>query len=402
VAALNGFRAYALLGVVAVHLLGASGVLAAAGGTGAGVALWSVFGNTIDVFFIISGFGLFLPTIRRGGEFGSKARFWIERGARLLPAYWLVLTIAIVLLAIAPGVPGTGLPSLPDLAAHLAVLQMPMSLLDSDFRIGFGLNGPLWLLSIIVGFYLLLPFIARPYYRHPLVGLAAAALVTIAWRQTVDWAPEVFEGLTTRAPEAVARLAVDQLPGWAFSFGLGMTSAWAYERLTARFPPGRLGALAVGGILIALPAYAICAYLYARVVLSTSGNIGPVARQDTFVATLQTGLRGTLILLVVCAPLWLQRPFANRITDRLADLSYGVYLIHWVLVLYLHEFTDLPAGGSLLDLTIWVAVVVPPSLLFASLSRRWLELPISAWVRRRLDASPRLDRPVAADAPARS
>jgi peptidoglycan/LPS O-acetylase OafA/YrhL len=138
------------------------------------------------------------------------------------------------------------------------------------------------------------------------------------------------------------------------------------------------------------------------VVLSTSGNIGPVARQDTFVATLQTGLRGTLILLVVCAPLWLQRPFANRITDRLADLSYGVYLIHWVLVLYLHEFTDLPAGGSLLDLTIWVAVVVPPSLLFASLSRRWLELPISAWVRRRLDASPRLDRPVAADAPARS
>ncbi|HET6831440.1 MAG TPA: acyltransferase family protein, partial [Solirubrobacterales bacterium] len=109
VPALDGFRAYALLGVVTVHLLGAAGVLAASDGTGAGVALWSIFGNTIDVFFIISGFGLFLPTVRRGGEFGSKARFWIERGARLLPAYWLVLAIALVLLAFAPTVPATQL-----------------------------------------------------------------------------------------------------------------------------------------------------------------------------------------------------------------------------------------------------------------------------------------------------
>jgi peptidoglycan/LPS O-acetylase OafA/YrhL len=402
VPALDGFRAYALLGVVTVHLLGASGVLRTTEGTGAGVALWSVFGNTIDVFFIISGFGLFLPTVRRGGEFGSKARFWIARAARLFPAYWLVLAIAIVLLAVAPEVPATELPSLGDLAAHLAVLQMPMALLDSDFRIGFGLNGPVWLLSIIVGFYVVLPFVARPYYRHPLVGLALAAAVTIAWKQTVDWAPEVFEGLTTRTPEAVAGIAVDQFPGWAFSFGLGMTAAWAYELARGRIPRRPLSGYAARALLIVLPAYALAAWLYGRDALTAGGNIGLLARQDTLETMLLSALRAAFVFIVICGPLWLQRPFANRLVGRLADLSYGLYLIHWVLIAYLHQITGLPTTGTFGDLIIWAGVVLPPSLLFAALSRRWVELPVQAWVRRRLDASSRLGPPVAADAPARS
>lgn len=401
VAALDGFRAYAILGVVAVHLLGASGVLAVTAGSGLGVAVWSILGNTIDVFFIVSGFGLFLPTVRRGGEFGGKARFWIKRGARLLPAYWLVLAIALLLLAVAPAVPGAELPSLADLAAHLAFLQMPMVLFDSDFRIGFGLDAPVWLLSIIVGFYLVLPFIAGRYYRHPLIGLAVAAAVTIAWKQTIDWAPGVFESLTTRAPEAVAGIAVDQFPGWAFSFGLGMTAAWAYELARDRIPRDRLIRLATRGLLIALPLYAFTAWLYGRDdALTIGGNVGPIARQDTLETMLNSALRAALILAVICGPLWLQRPFANRLTRRLAELSYGVYLIHWVIVLCLYEYTDLPASGTLADSLIWVGIVLPPSLLFAALSRRWLELAVQGWVRRRLDASPRPGRPIPTEVPA--
>ena len=80
-----------------------------------------------------------------------------------------------------------------------------MTLLDSHFAIGFGINGPLWLLSIVVTFYAVLPFVARRYSRHPLVGLALAAAVTIAWKQTVDWAPEIFERLSSRAPDVGCR-----------------------------------------------------------------------------------------------------------------------------------------------------------------------------------------------------
>lgn len=399
--ALDGFRGYAIFAVVTTHLLGVSGVLSATAGTRTGVVLWAIFSNSIDAFFIISGFVLFLPAVRNGGDLGSKARFWIGRAARLFPAYWLVLAIGILLLVLGVGWAGSVMPSAADIATHLAVLQQPMALLDSSFSIGFGTNPPLWLLSNVVAFYAILPFVAKPYFRHPLLGLAAAAALTIAWKQTVDWAPWIFESVSNRPPRTMAGLAVDQFPGWAFSFGLGMTSAWAYVRLTARVAPGRLARYASRTLLVTVPLYAIAAYLYARVAFTVGGNIGPVARQHTGAATLQTALRGAIILAVVCGPLWLQRPFANRITDRLAELSYGVYLIHWLIVIYLYQLTGLPRTGTFVDFLVWVAAVVPASLLFAAASRRWLELPVQAWVRRRMDASPRLRRPAAADAPAR-
>ena len=388
VQALDGFRAYAILGVVAVHLLGASGVLAATAGTGTAVAIWAVLGNSIDIFFIISGFVLFLPTVRRNGEFGSKARFWIGRAVRLFPAYWLVLAIMVALLAVGPAMPGTGDPTAGDLAAHLAVLQMPMTLLDSHFAIGFGINGPLWLLSIVVTFYAVLPFVARRYSRHPLVGLALAAAVTIAWKQTVDWAPEIFERLSSRAPDAVAGLAVDQFPGWAFSFGLGMTAAWAYELAVDRYPRKWLNRTAVRGLAVAVPVYALIAYLYGRHALTTNGNVSMVARQETLETMLHSALRTTVILLAILGPVWMLKPFVNRTTKWLAELSYGVYLIHWLLIIYLYEFAGLPSNGTLGDLAVWTAIVLPPSLLFAALSRRWFELPIQRWALGRTAAPP--------------
>ena len=82
------------------------------------------------------------------------------------------------------------------------------------------------------------------------------------------------------------------------------------------------------------------------------------------------------------------QPFVNRTTKWLAELSYGVYLIHWLLIIYLYEFSGLPSNGTLADLALWTAIVLPPSLLFAALSRRWFELPIQRWVLRRTAAPP--------------
>ena len=154
VRALNGFRAFAIFGVVAIHLIGVSGFFIAHPDSEASVVIWSIFGNTIDAFFIISGFVLFLPVIRRGGEFGDKWAFWVGRGARLLPAFWLVLAVLIVLTAVKP--PGPGLP-VPDRARarrpHPGHAAARSQLFDSGFRIGFGINGPLWMISIVVRFY---------------------------------------------------------------------------------------------------------------------------------------------------------------------------------------------------------------------------------------------------------
>jgi peptidoglycan/LPS O-acetylase OafA/YrhL len=384
---LDGFRAYAIMGIVAVHLLGASGVLGRANGTDRGVVLWSIFGNTLDAFFIISGFVLFLPTVARGGEFGSKLGFWIGRGARLLPGYWLVLTICLLLIVVAPPFAGYPFPTLESIVAHFTVMHLPLRLFDPGVTAGFGMDGAVWMISIVVTFYIALPFVARAYARHPLIGLAIAAAITIAWKQTIARAPGVFEALSDGAipnPDLFIKLiAVDQFPGWAFSFGLGMTGAWAYVWATRRFSADRLRRVASLAAVPSLLLYGVAAYMFGSMTLVFDGRISPLARSHTLETMLSSTSRGLLMAVIILGPVWMRRPFVNRPTAKLAELSYGVYLIHIVLVLYAAAVLHLPEDGSLGALAIWCAVIIPPSLLYAAVTRRWVELPIQRWIRTR-------------------
>jgi len=86
--------------VVLLHVLGLAGVLVAEHGELFQVLVWGTVGNVIDVFFIISGFVLFLPVIARGGDLGGVRSFYIRRAARIYPAYWLSLVVLLVLMAI--------------------------------------------------------------------------------------------------------------------------------------------------------------------------------------------------------------------------------------------------------------------------------------------------------------
>lgn len=388
--ALDGFRAYAIMGIVAVHLLGAAGIFANVNGTTEGVVLWSVFGNTLDTFFIISGFVLFLPTVVRGGEFGGKVSFWIGRGVRLLPAYWLVIAICLLLLALAPPIAGYPFPSPGSIAAHLTVTQLPVRLFDPGLVPGFGIDGAVWMISIVVGFYLVLPFVAPTYARHPLIGLAIAAIITIAWKQAIARVPGAFETLSDGSVPliGVRLIAVDQFPGWAFSFGLGMTGAWAYTWARTRYSTARLVRAASIAAVPVLLVYGWAAYLFGKTTLIYDGRISPVARSQALETMLSSASRAALIAVVLLGPVWMRQPFVNRPTAKLAELSYGVYLIHIVLIVYVATRLHLPEDGTLGDLAIWCLVIVPPSLIYAASSRRWFELPIQRWVQARRSRPP--------------
>ena len=144
------------------------------------------------------------------------------------------------------------------------------------------------------------------------------------------------------------------------------------------------------------------AWQYGRYALTDLGNFGPTARADSLQSIARTTLRAAVIGVVIVGPLWLQRPFANRVTDKLADLSYGVYLIHLVIVIWALYYFDLPNDGTLGDLAIWFAAVVPLSLLYAAITRRWVEIPARDWIEARLLRPRRPAADAAAEAPARS
>jgi peptidoglycan/LPS O-acetylase OafA/YrhL len=388
VGVIDGFRAYAILGVVSLHLLGIAG--ATMPGTTSSLVIWGLLGNVIDAFFIVSGFVLFLRVVRRGGQLGSLRDYAIGRGARLMPPYWLTLGVMLLLLAIVP-IAAYGFPSVQNVAVHLVAMQMPARLIDPNLAVGFGLNGALWMISVVACFYLVFPLIARWYYRHPIAGLAVAAAIALGWREAAVHLTGVFAAFSTGNPPdwLVQLIAIDQLPGWAFSFGLGMTGAWAFSRLSAA-DMERLRRPAVAFGLAALAGCLACAYVYGDDASAVAGPIGgSVARSSPLLVMAYTLSRGVLMAAIVVGPLWAQAPFVNRPTRRLAELSYPVYLIHLVVAIYVGiQLLDLPRDGNLSGIALWFAVVIPISLLYATVIERWVERPARAWARRASGRAP--------------
>jgi peptidoglycan/LPS O-acetylase OafA/YrhL len=398
---LDGFRGYAILGVVSMHLLLLSKVVQP--GTHVSLVAWGVLGNIIDTFFIISGFVIFLPVVVRNGRLKSISDFALGRVARLVPGYWLSLAIVIVLLSVIPALNTALIHRVPEILADMAALQMPIRLFDGTFQVGLGINGALWMISVIVGFYLVFPFVARSYYRHPLAGLAIAAVITLAWKEAVIHLPGVFASLD-HSNEAVwisQLIATDELPGWAFSFALGMTGAWAYVRVARSGRMPGLQGRAVLATAISLVACGICAYFYGRHASNASSGIigGSTARETPLLTMVFSASRAALMASIVLAPLWLQRPFNNAPARRLAELSYGLYLIHLVVAWYVGlVWLDLPRDGSVRAALLWFGIVLSVSIAYAFLSRRFVEQPGRTWLLS-LRSAPRRDDARAAGVP---
>ncbi len=377
---LDGFRAWAILGVVVFHVLILSAPWAGGGGDH-GLVVWLATGGLLDTFFIVSGCSLFLPVVRRGG-LGELRLYARKRAARVLPAFWLALTVALVLSATVQGaIPGAG-----ELAIQYAGLGMPARALDAGMPIGFG-NVPLWMVSVIVGLYVLFPFVVRPFLRHPFASLAAAAAITVAWKLAT---PSLAAGLvgiesTTTTAAHLEPILVDQMPGWVFAFALGMFCAWAYIRFAESRPAEQLERWAVRAAPLALVLFCACAYLYAQAAMESSGLTGgPDARSSALLSLAFTTTRGALMAVIALGPALLAKPFANRFTRAFAQQSYGVYVIHYVVGVYVCSMLlDLPADGSYGAAALWLAVVLPLSYCFAWLTTRYVEQRARVWATRR-------------------
>jgi len=382
VPAFDGFRAYAILGVVIIHLLQISGVATSIGEVGERFVL-GTFGRAVEVLFVVSGFVVFLPTAARRGEFGRIVPYAIRRGARLLPAFWLIIVISILLVVLFhPTLPvigeEIGTPSPTEIFLNLTATAVPVGLFTGDTNIGLGIDPPLWTLSAELAFYLVLPLVAGIFFRRPWIGLAASAAVTLLWSgafSNVDWLMRelgigggIQEGLRLKFA------ALKQLPAWAFSFGLGMAGATLWVRLNERGPtPGR-ERLALAAIPAALLGMLASAWIL--------GDQGILTREPVVWSMVFSLSLACLMLAITFVPAGWQRPFTARRVRKLGDISYGIYLSHFVFITMFVWAFDLSSGGSLGDLLVLSALVVPPSVLYGYLSARFLEQPIRLWARK--------------------
>jgi peptidoglycan/LPS O-acetylase OafA/YrhL len=362
VPALDGLRGLAVFMVVAWHCWNVSGNTSpdALGRLAAGL-----LPNGIYLLFLISGFVMFLPTAARG-RFGSVRAYALRRVARIVPAFYLSLAILLVFWPVfvdssAP----IDYPGPAAVLAHVTFLFQPLSMIDDvTFSAGFVVNGPVWTLSVEALFYLTLPLVAMRFWRHPLWGLGIALAIAIAWRLALPG-------------------EINQFPFWIGALGAGMAAAQAYVRLDRLDARERVRRLALVVQILALAAVVGLAWV--------AGGQDVVGGRESYLASIESVPISTLfplVLAVLVVAIALAPPPAsflvtNRAARWVGDRSYGVYVIHALVVRFviLHLFRPDRTGG-LGEFAKWFLVVGTVSMVYGWASYRFVELPIRRRARR--------------------
>ena len=374
VPAFDGYRAAAILAIVVFHTLQNAQIFWGPSGNVVEQLLWaSDPGETcLDALFIVSGFVMFLPVASRSGHFGSVRAFAVRRAARLVPAYWLVLVLILLLIAVIPDVADIPFPGVGEILLTFTTLEVPAEFFRFEYYLGFHADRAIWTLSLDVTFYILLVLFATRYFRRPFWGLAISAVIAVVWRVLFNHFGAIASHLDMHPSLAtltdLGLTAEIQFPYWAYSFGVGMTAAWIYvwvnrqprpERFTRLAPWVQLGSLVAIGILI------VCV-----------AAIEPeVIRRSPIITLIYTSSLGCFMLATAMAAYRFQAVFSNRPARWLGDISYGVYLIHLVIITYLVHLFAMPTGTAWAAL-VWCGIVVPTSIVWGYGSARFLERPV--------------------------
>lgn len=379
VPAFDGFRGIAILAIVIFHSLQNARIGMGPEDGAIGSFVWAIDPgqSSLNALFIVSGFVMFLPVAARGGELGSVSAFAVRRAARLFPAYFLVLGLSLLLIATLPFQPPLAFPGLGNIFLTLTTFEVPAELVNFQYYLGFGMNRAIWTLSADVIFYILLVFFAARWFRHPLIGLTISAAIAVAWRLLMTNLDSVASLLSIDVSAAridELHLAGEiQFPYWAFSFGVGMTIALLFSRrrtIKAAFDASRARAAQ----LAAVAGFAAVAAVVAAV-QPASVHYSPL------VGLLYTALIGLFAAATIFSSDRWQMPFINGPVRWLGDVSYGIYLIHLVIITCLARLISMPTGTAGAA-ALWLLAVVPLSILWGYMSARVIERPVRARAAR--------------------
>ncbi|MEU9825704.1 acyltransferase family protein [Micromonospora chersina] len=296
-----------------------------------GSALW--FFDGVVAFFILSG-GMVYASAERCRREGRPAREYLRnRFLRIVPAlylYFAVMSAALVALGIVSLGALGGTPFLAWAASNLALVPVYHPALFHGFGVGV-VNGSLWTIPVEVSFYLLLPILVWLAHRAGFRAMVAVAF-TAGLAGTVLHA--ALGGPTTEVLGGKL-LGVTFWPWLAF-FVIGIAIGRAWPTLPQH------GALAAGAALL----YAAGTALRLRADADWSMVVAVATALPLAYLLFWVGHHGPAVL--------------RRSTERLGDLSFGVYIWHMP-VINLLLWSGL--AGRLRDTALVTVVIVVTGLL---------------------------------------
>lgn len=367
---LGWLRGLAALAVVFFHAYqhnrtGAEGVWPWSGGAHRAMLGTELF---VEMFFVLSGFVLWLPVARAALRVGPDRPGWVlllRRMARLLPLYYVV--VLVVWTTTNPSLPGHW----QDLLMHLTFTHV-----YSDDYI-FWTVGPAWSLGVEFHFYVLMAL------SVPLVQAGVRRVDTHRGRLAVAAVLPVLLTLTGVAYLAwttlVSQPPIDDWSTWfsplsrAADFGLGTALAIAVAagvRLGARVRGALavLGIAALGGLVATRPISIVGEWWHPAYALAIVVAMSAIVLHD--------------------GP-W-PRALEWRPLAWVGGLGYGVYLIHEPVMRFLGSIGALPEARPGAFFIVTAVLVVIPTMALAWVSSRTIEvggLKLLALIRR--DGTPR-------------
>jgi len=340
-AVINGLRGVAIAAVIWHHLFGlyfkpGSAVALEPGFAGGFVLSYGWIG--VQLFFVLSGFVLYLPYATGRARLASGADaldFYRRRAARLLPLYYIVAVLCLVL------------NQPPPMGGKFAGELLSMGLVLFPFvNHGFEpyLNPPLWSLGVEIWFSVLFPLVVLALRRWGAVRFLVATLLLgclsrgcgLAWANL-----PLSAGLT-------ANLEV---------FGAGMVLAQWHADSAAR--PRRL---AYPRLVVTLGAIVVAAAIGAK-------QAGLAGMPVLFADVLTLGLALVVAGLLALEAGLLRACFVNRPVQLLGMMCFSLYVWHEPLLRHVFLGDIAPLDGLALTLPVYLTLLAA----IGALSYRFIE-----------------------------
>jgi peptidoglycan/LPS O-acetylase OafA/YrhL len=334
----------------------------------------------VTVFFLISGFLLYRPFVRanlRGEPAPHTGAYAWRRFLRIVPAYWVALTVVALALGLSYVFTVDGAPVYYGFAQIYFADRAP------------GGIGQAWTLCVEITFYALLPlwaFVMRKVgggVRRELVALALLWLASLGYKA---WA------LTQTGPtELNSAPYLQPLPNFLDHFAIGMALAVisVHLEMTDRVP--RAVALLRRHSWIPWLGAAVAFWVVSTRIGFTGKLLQPYSRR-MFVGRHELY---SLVALGMVLPAIFAEPgrglvgrvLSNRVLAYLGLVSFGVYLYHFAVLKKVDEWLGGPLDAPLgVRIATYAVLAFLGATLLASLSYYLVERP--ALSLRRLVSPP--------------
>lgn len=357
--AIDVLRAFAALAVVACHCIVVGGWPSEPLGLLPRFARYGWLG--VDLFFVISGFVITSSALklREAGWRTYMVAFWVRRAARIVPLYYVTL-VAFLILVDHSALGGAEV--FKQVVTHILLVHQWWP------ETAGSINGVTWTLGIEVLFYLVAWILVG--FRLVRIGGGGAYLALLI-AGSITYRLVLFHSLTVE-PQRI--FWSNQVFGLLDGFAMGAALAvW----------PGAQCSSSGGGVLSWMKRWYLAVIGLLMLMISlwiVDTHLDDFWKQPYIVGAFRTQVGLAFACLVLWAVRWPQQQQLVRPLVFLGKISYGIYLWHLLLLLWLQKWMKL-SDSSLIVGTLLL------TLLIAITSHFLVELPCQRWASRLLSRS---------------